>query len=235
MVHVDSQTSCSFLSFAPKCKIGLFTRAAALTALIIGIAPISRSSVIVTNLTEPAAGTFANDLHTNDAQSFTVPIGATETLQDVIVELFGNGITASFSLYSDSGAGHPFNALGRIGPTGIVTPTGSSYATYTIAGTKTLDPGQTYWLVNSYDGDPNWAYTSSTSYTGTGTIGKSEYSLNGGATWQINSNGPFLFRIDATTVPEPTTILLSLIPFAALGILKLRTDLIRRRTARLPA
>ena len=191
---------------------------------ILSLVSLSRADVIVSNLSQSPSGTDASAHYPNDAQSFTTPGGSNLMLQDVEVVLFGNGGTVLFSLYGNCPGGYP-GCASSPGNLGTVTPAaGSGYETYKFTASYTLAPSTTYWLITSNLDPvplPNWAYTSSASYSGTGTLGKTDYSDNGGAVWTSSTHGPFLMQVDATSAaPEPATFLLSLLPLAGIGMLK---------------
>jgi hypothetical protein len=63
----------------------------------------------------------------------------------------------------------------------------------------------------NYIGDPDWAFTKDTSFSGSGTLGNFTNSDDGGATWRGPfSTAPYQLQVNTPTaaVPEPASLTL---------------------------
>ncbi|HTF63197.1 MAG TPA: choice-of-anchor R domain-containing protein [Edaphobacter sp.] len=136
--------------------------------------------------------------------------------------------TAQVGLYSDV-EGEPGTLLST-----LRSP--ASYST-TLANTIFTDSGyglsanSTYWIVlQSVSGSFQWAFTDDNTGSGVGFRAAWGSSENVGATWFTSALQPMQMRVDASAVPEPSSIVLlglGLLAFFARGLLASKSNLLR--------
>ena len=155
------------------------------------------NTVVVSNLSDTPAGTDTNTAITTVAQEFTTGSVALN-LQSVALDCSGTGGQMSFSLYTNN-SGQPGSSLLSLG---TITPSGSGDANYKLTTSAfPLAANTAYWVVGNYLGTASWAFTSSTSFSGAGTLGSFAHSTNNGTSWTTFTiaNGPYMVAVDATT------------------------------------
>ncbi len=179
-----------------------------LTALA-GSASWSQAGTVVSNLGEsPSSNPFVDSIvwaatsFTTDSQAYTLN-SLTLRLTDV---MFGGGTVTPRIFANGSGA-----------PSGVALEVFSSqtvngFVNLTFASTGlTLDPNTTYWIALQGGGfdDSTWGSTSSTAQTGSWTIGDTVLrSTDSGSSWPTTYGFSGQFSVDATPVPEPSSVLL---------------------------
>ena len=184
--------------------------------LALTFAASAQATVVVSNLSQSTFGTDSGVL-VAAGQQFTTG-STTENLQSVTLRLLGSADSLNVSLYSDN-AGNPGTSLLSLGS---LTPSGSGYANYSLTAPSafSLVASTAYWVVATYNGTPSWAYTYSTSYTGTGSLGNVANSTTGVGSWTTYSGAfePYQLEVDsgAASVPEPST--LALIGLGVVGL-----------------
>jgi hypothetical protein len=212
------------------------SKAAVGASLIVLLASSSvRAIVVVSNLSEPNQVDFGADGTVNAAAgSFTTSAAGAYKLNSVNVDMNFNadtGVTTGLRLRADNG-GMPGALIENLGSqTG---GPGQQILTYSSLG-SILSPNTTYWVTLGETGSGNaqqWLGTFSTAETSpiSWTIGNQTFnSPDHGATWhQLNSGFDFsapLFSLNATPVPEPSSVGLGII--GLVGLLGLRG--VRRR------
>jgi hypothetical protein len=113
----------------------------------------------------------------------------------------------------DTMANHPQTPIHILytGPAATALLTGT-FATNTFSGQSyLLNPNSTFWIVA--ENDPNsesvdWRNTSDSSGTGPGFSADFATSDDEGATWAVSSGQPFLMQVNATVIPEPTSVVM---------------------------
>jgi hypothetical protein len=186
-------------------------------ALLLGGAGQVQGDIVVTNLAESP-----NNVDSNinaAAQSFTTG-GLAETLQSVTLKLLGGAGSIDVSIFSDN-ADLPGTSKLHLG---TLTPVGSGFADYTlnVASSFTLAANTTYWVEGNFNGSPDWAYTFSTTFSGSGTLGNFTNSNDGGATWGGPfpfSDGPYQLQVNAGAAAVPQPASLTLLAIGGVGLL----------------
>ena len=182
--------------------------------LCVAARPAQAQIDIVNNLSQPNTGFDPVNGTTWQADAFQID-NNTYTLSSATLRLVStrpNGLI-TVDIYSNTAANKPGAPLFSLGSTALTTtitdvslPATSSF---------TLQPNTTYWLVAHTAGQDNpigWGATSSTTYTGVGTIpADNAWATSGdsGVTWTTHplAQGPDQFRVVATT-PEPGSVAL---------------------------
>jgi hypothetical protein len=193
-------------------------------ALCLLSAPIQAAQV-VSNLGDANQVDFGIQTPTNaTAGSFTTAAGA-YTLNSISVEVNTNediGDSSEMLLRTDS-SGSPGALIENLGT--ITFGQGQSLVTYSSIGTL-LSPHTTYWVTMGEMGSGfgQWAGTESTLEASpvSWTIGDQTFqSQDQGATWHQANFGPPnsapLFSVDASLVPEPSSLALAAFGFAGLA------------------
>ena len=183
-------------------------RAIFLTALA-GSAASSQAGTVVSNLGE-SLDSFPVSTSTGwVAASFTTD-AQTYTLNSISLSLStpDPGVVALPTLFSDGG-GTPTGVALEI----FIGQTVTAYSTYTFASAGlTLNPNTTYWISLAGNSPVDWLHftgSGSTSQTGDWTIGDTLLrSTDSGSTWPTSYALSGRFSVDATPVPEPSSVLL---------------------------
>ena len=207
----------SFKAITATFAISVFSLAYAHAQTVINNTSQSVTGVAPINFSDWNGNKFVNDASSRNLQSITLSMGgAADTSGAFQVEL-----------HSNSG-GLPGGLLGVL--TGNGNPATAGLYTYSTGSTITLSPNTTYWVVakvTSGLGDYSWNYTSTTTQSGTGTLGGFSESTNQGGSWSAeNVSFPSMFSVTATAVPEPASYA------AMLGIAALGFGVISRRYRR---
>lgn len=166
---------------------------------------------------DPIYSTFDDELDTRIAGSFTVA-GGDHALDQITFAAIGNPFmySVSMKIYSDNSGdpGSPLVALGlqdlAVASTPGVYDDLNEYGVYTLADSSntTLTDGAAYWLVlESNNATGGWATRSGGSTGSTSNYYNPEPFSGGTYNW-ISSEVQLAFRIEATSVPEPSTLLL---------------------------
>jgi hypothetical protein len=169
---------------------------------------------IVNNLAQPSTGEDPINGTTWQADAFQID-NNTYTLSSVTMRLNSTNPAGliTVDIYSNTGSNMPGAPLFSLGTYGLTTTL--SDVTMPAPGTLTLQPGTIYWIVAHTPGASNpvgWGGTTSTAFTGVGTIpAANAFATSGdsGATWRTHplTDGPDQFRVVANT-PEPGVITL---------------------------
>lgn len=182
----------------------------------------SSADLLVGNLSQGNAGGASGISSDTEllANAFTTPstIPANVAVLESIELRLGSSSgsqTATISLWTDS-AGSPGTPLG--GPGFNSQSVSGPEATYSFTPTATFlfDPSTTYWVVLQIDsveeGEIDWGYTFPGQDPGSvagASINGDAYSSNSGASWSPAS-GPYLFAVNGTAIPEPSSVTLTL-------------------------
>lgn len=180
--------------------------------LCVAARPAQAQIDIVNNLSQPNTGFDPVNGTTWQADAFQID-NNTYTLSSATLRLVStrpNGLIL-VDIYSNTGANKPGAPLFSLGAAALTTTT--TDVPLFAASSFTLQPNTIYWLVAHTPGQDNpigWGATSSTGYTGVGTIpANSAWATSGdsGVTWTTHplAQGPDQFRVVATT-PEPGMI-----------------------------
>src|SRR6516162_4393846 len=191
---------------------------ALLAVVVAGAAGRAQAETVVTNL---ANAPFNVDAPPRNAaaQSFTTG-GLAEDLQSVTLKLLGGAGSIDVSVFSNN-ADLPGTSKLHLG---TLTPVGSGFADYTlnVASSFTLAANTTYWVEGNFNGSPDWAYTFSTTFSGSGTLGNFTNSNDGGATWGGPfpfSDGPYQLQVNAGAAAVPQPASLTLLAIGGVGLL----------------
>jgi len=207
-----------------------------LTALTAAASGSASANTVVSNLGEAggasvSVGPFSSNTQGDPlAQAFSTPTtGPGWTLNSLTFTLDALGSGAgglTVELYSDN-AGIPGTSLATLSGTSP-SVTGFANYTFTTTSTVTLATNTTYFAVltapsptstdkyrwrqttTGQTGDPGWA------------IADSSYYYNSGSVWTQDTGTPNYIAVDASAVPEPSTVLLVLAAAGGAYFLKRR-------------
>ncbi len=191
----------------------------------------SRATVVVSNLSEPyQVGFTADGTHFATAGSFSTSAAGNYRLNTVTLPIQVNSVsgdTTELRLRADGG-GVPGALIESLGSE--FASQGQTLLTYNSTG-SVLSANTTYWVTlgeTGSGGGQNWDGTLSTAEFSpiSWTIGDQTFdSVIGSGTWQQVNFGPPnsspLFAIDATAVPEPSSVTLGIIGLAGLLVFRL--------------
>jgi CubicO group peptidase (beta-lactamase class C family) len=182
-------------------------------------APSAMADIVFDNLDQPVVGTDGPTV-TNAGNKFTTG-GVAERIDDIALLLRDTGGSLTdVGLYSSVG-GVPGLELVSFGS---VTPTLAGDHAYALLPSATfiMDADTQYYLIATYSGNSVYDYTKSLTYSGSASDDGFAESVDGGATWVLYAptSGPYQMRIDASAVPEPSSVVLLGVGVGALGLCK---------------
>jgi len=200
------------------------------SALMVWLPPAQASTVLSDNTQQTTSGTVQADATQWLAASFTTDqaYDSLATWTATLLGQWGSGVSsggtgsATLSLYSSDAEGLvPDLALATF----TAEASNDSTLNYSLSGVA-LSAHTAYWLVLSpSDGSASWAWTDSSTGTGSGFTGNWANSDDAGSTWFTNSN---LYPLQASvqvsgvsTVPEPATWLLILVGLSGAALVRL--------------
>ena len=186
-----------------------------------GLRVLGQSQTFLSNLGESPGNSFAVSQNSWAAQAFN-------TGDNFVGNHLAGFQLNSIQVFMDAPIGNPSGFALSIyskvtrneGPSfliaNLVGNNPSSPGIYTFSASNlTLGPQNVYWIVMtssspSTSGSYVWRESSTLNYQGIGrwTPYPSHDSSADGITWAINGNQPFQFAINATAVPEPSSLLL---------------------------
>jgi hypothetical protein len=206
---------------------------ALVVAMALAVPATVHGDVVISTLSNPEEGTDFGVTNTNAAMQFTTGSQA-ENLTSVTLDLLaGNGTSGgpyAVSLLYNTPLYNPGTLALSMGS---ITTSGSSYGDYTLNAPSafTLQANTTYWVALAYGYEANttpgpWAYTNANppgyNVSGSGTTDYFAISADGGATWAVGANatyGPYMFQVDAATVPEPSALVVtSIVLLCGMGV-----------------
>ncbi len=212
---------------------GGYFPALAILCLCLGhVAPL-HASTIFSNITgnccggEPVDGTAFDGIEL--AEAFTSPGSyAIADVQVVVSQVFGVGGGPNFNVYFYSNNGGAPGALLATLGTNLVAPANGGIVTIPVSSQLTTVSGAEYWIVlTAFNADTeiSWEAGGTQSVPTALTVPQ----LDG--SWVPNNTANLQFEVDGSSTPEPSSVVLAVIPVSWMAFRTLRARLRRRNLA----